>query len=79
MSDAELEYLASTEIGEFTPRNPFKGSVIEGPNKERTFINDLDFEIEDDSITPGTMGNNVAETPYDDLPDDGGNIESSSS
>lgn len=78
MSDAELEYLASTDIGEYTPRNPFKGSVIEGDNKERMFVNELDFEVEDDSITPGTMGNSTAETPFDDLPDDGGDIETSS-
>jgi hypothetical protein len=77
MSDAEIQYLGTMDAGESAPRDPFRGSVIEGKDKERLFINDLDYEIEDDSITPGTMGNSVSENPYDDLPDDAGNIEPS--
>jgi len=77
MTDADIQYLMSIDFGEHTPRNPFHGSVIKNPQKDKTFYNELDYEVEDDSITPGTMGNSRSEEPFEDLPDDAGDIENS--
>lgn len=77
MTDADIEYLVSIDFGEYTPRNPFRDSVIKNPEKEKVFYNELDYEPEDDSITPGTIGRTAAEEPLEDLPDDVGDIENS--
>lgn len=77
MSDAELEYLVSSNIGESFSRSPFYESAIKKDDKEKVFYNELDYEAEDDSITPGTMGNHIPDESIEDLPDDTGDIEQS--
>lgn len=70
MTDADIDYLVSTGYGENTPRNPFKGSVIMDNAKEKSFYNDLDYSVEDDSIIPNSKDASVPEEPCEDPEND---------
>ena len=74
MSDAELNYLANGNFGDYTSGNPFYGSVIKKSTREKSFFNELDYSVEDDSIIPNSKDNSVQEEPLDDFPDDEGDV-----
>lgn len=62
LTDADVQYLMSLDYGEAI-LNPFKGSIIEKPEKEKDY--DFDYLADDESI------NDIAsdDQPFDDIID----------
>lgn len=50
LTDEDIQYLTSVNIGSDTPNNPFHGSVIKNPRirKEKSYDDCLDYTPDDD-------------------------------
>lgn len=69
MTDADIEKLMKADIGR-SITNPWKKSVINKDEESKRFVNDIDYEYEDESeITPSNNTSTPDEDP-DELSDD---------
>jgi hypothetical protein len=54
LTEEDIQYLTSVNIGSNTPNNPFHGSVIKNPNSRpsKPFDKSIDFNSDDDEVKP---------------------------
>jgi hypothetical protein len=62
LSDEDIQYLNSVNVGNETPNNPFHGSVIKNPRirEEKSYDDYLDYTPDDeDNLTPPNNNINI--------------------